>query len=161
MHPLARLAMEDINTTGSATALIERKLIQPRLIIQALAFTGILYFSVGQKPPHTLGEIRQSASSSVTLSQSVTNSVLQHASHQSGLPASALQIIHAHPHTWSDSCLELHEPTAVCTQIPVSGWHISITAGKQRWSYRTNTSGSVIKIEQKSASPGKNSKEVA
>jgi hypothetical protein len=45
--------MENIDTQGSATATIERKMIQPRLIIQALAFTGVLYFSVGQTPPNS------------------------------------------------------------------------------------------------------------
>jgi hypothetical protein len=33
--------MEDINNRGSTAATFEKKVIQPRLVIQALAFTGI------------------------------------------------------------------------------------------------------------------------
>ncbi|HEY9634877.1 MAG TPA: hypothetical protein V6D14_15850 [Coleofasciculaceae cyanobacterium] len=152
--------MEDINTRGSATVIIERKLLQPRLIIQALAFTGILYFTVGQTPRHTTGLLYESVSSNATLSASVSKSVLQYASRQSGLPTSTLQIVHAHPQTWSDNCLELHDAAAVCTQIPVPGWHVAVASGKQSWSYRTDASGSLIKMEQGTSSPRKQSKEI-
>ena len=36
--------MEDINNQVSTTETIEQKLLQPRLIIQAIAFTAILIF---------------------------------------------------------------------------------------------------------------------
>jgi hypothetical protein len=153
--------MEDINTRGSATAIIEKKLIQPSLIIQALAFTGILYFSIGQTPPNTTHTFFQPVSSRATLSVSMTNSVLQHASRYSGLPASALRIVHAQPQTWSDNCLELHDAETVCTQVPVPGWHVTVASGKQSWVYHTNASGSVIKMERGTTSPTKEKKEIA
>ena len=140
--------MEDINNRGSATKTIETKLIQPRLIIQALAFTGILYFCIGQTPPKTTGVIFSSVETMAPISASVRNSVLRHASQQSGLPTSALHIVHVQPQTWADNCLGLSNPEVLCTQMSVSGWQIAVASGQQRWLYRTNTSGSAIKMER-------------
>ena len=153
--------MEDINNRGSATAKIETKLIQPRLMIQALAFTGILYFIVGQTPPNTTRTMFSSFQTSATLSESVTNSVLQHTSQQSGLPTSALHIVHAQPQTWSDNCLGLGDSEVLCPQMPVPGWQVAVASGQQRWIYRTNASGSVIKLERGTSSPSKVSEKVA
>ena len=140
--------MEDINNRGSATKTIETKLIQPRLIIQALAFTGILYFCIGQTPPKTTGVIFSSVETIAPISPSVKNSVLRHASQQSGLPTSALHIVHVQSQTWADNCLGLSNPEVLCTQMSVSGWQIAVASGQQRWLYRTNTSGSAIKMER-------------
>lgn len=140
--------MEDINNSGSATNTIETKLIQPRLIIQALAFTGILSFCVGQTPPNLTEFSFSSVETSAPISASVKNSVLHHASQQSGLPTSALHIVHVQPQTWSDNCLGLSNPEVLCTQMSVSGWQISVASGQQRWLYRTNKSGSAIKMER-------------
>ena len=151
--------MEDINNRGSATTTFEIRWFQPRLIIQALAFTGILYFSIGQTPPNTTKTIFQSAESSATLSAAVGNSVLQHTSRQSGLPTSALQIVHVQPQTWSDNCLGLGDSRALCTPMAVPGWQVAVASGRQRWIYRTNASGSVIKLERGTTS--KMSKQLA
>lgn len=154
--------MEDINNRGSTVATIEKKVIQPRLVIQALAFTGILYFCVGQTPPNTTRVVSQSVHNSPPLLASVENSVLQHASEQLRLPAAALRIIRTQPQTWSDNCLGLRDSEIFCTQIPVPGWQVAVASGKQSWIYRTNASGSVIKMEQNTSSPtSKESREVA
>ncbi len=153
--------MENIDTQGSATATIARKMIQPRLIIQAQAITGVLYISVGQTPPNPTKATYPSVRTSTALSASVSNSVLQHTSQQSGLPTSALRIVHAQPQTWLDNCLGLGNSEAVCTQMLVPGWQVAVTSGQQRWIYRTNVSGSVIKLERGTSSPNKEDKEVA
>ena len=142
--------MEDINTRGSTTETITKKVIQPHLVIQALAFTGILYFSVGQTAPNTTEAINPSVQTSATLSASVSNSVLQHASKQSGLPTSALQIVQSQQQTWSDSCLGVNDSGVLCSQMLVPGWQVAVASGQQRWIYRTNASGSVIKRERRS-----------
>jgi hypothetical protein len=153
--------MEDINTRGSATKTIETKFFQPRLIIQSLAFTGILYFSVGQTPPTPpTGVTSQLIRSSTPLSKSVGNTVLQHASQQSGLPTSELRIVQAQPQTWSDNCLGLRDLGTSCTQVPVSGWQVAVASGKQQWIYRTDASGSMIKLERGTSLPTQKRKEV-
>jgi hypothetical protein len=139
--------MEDINTQGSTTATIQKKAIQPRLILQALVFTGILHFSVGQVPSNTTGVMYQSVQTSTPLSPSIGKSVLQYASQQLGLPTSALRIVHSQPRTWSDNCLGVRNSGVACTQMPVPGWQVTVASGQHPWIYRTNTSGSVIKLE--------------
>ncbi len=153
--------MEDINTRGSTTATIERKVIQPRLIIQALAFTGILYFCIGQTPPEQSRPMFSSRETSTTLSIGIGNSVLQHASVQSGLPTSALRIVQATPQTWSDNCLGLVDSGAFCTQMPVPGWQVAVTSQQKRWIYRTDASGSVIKLEGSTVSSPQPSRDVS
>lgn len=163
--------MQDINERGSTTAIIGKTVIRPRLLFQSLAFTGILYFCVGQAPPKPSEEInrlpqtrsalafgfahrltfgnsnnRRSATSSI-LSPEFENSVLQHASKQLGLPISALRITQAQSQTWSDNCLGIHEPEIFCSQTPVPGWQVEVKSDQQSWIYRTNATGSMIKIE--------------
>lgn len=152
--------MENINTKG-VTEAIEKKLIQPHLIIQALVFTSILYFSVGETPPDTIGETYQSVQTSVSLSASISNSVLQYASHHSGLPTSALHIVQAQRKTWSDNCLGLASSGILCTQMQVPGWQVAVASNQQRWIYRTNASGSMIKLESGTALPNQEGKAVA
>jgi len=139
--------MKDVNNESSISHADDLKLIQPRLIIQALLFTGALYFSVGQAPLSKTGSIYQSVGSSAPLSATVGNSVLQHAARESGLPTSALRIVQVQPQTWSDNCLGLNDARVSCTQMLVPGWQVAITSGQKRWIYRTNASGSVIKLE--------------
>lgn len=145
--------MENINNKISATATIENKVIRPRLIIQALAFTGILYFCVGNRPPDTARSIFHPIGTSTTLSAAVGNSVLQHTSQQSGLPPSALRIVQARPQTWSDDCLGLIDSRGSCSQMQVPGWQVAVVSGQQRWIYRTNASGSMIKLESNTGLP--------
>lgn len=145
--------MEDTNTRGSATATFERKVIQPRLIIQALTFTGILYFCVGRTPPDTTKALFRPVETRTTVSTPVGHSVLQHVSQQSGLPTTALRIVQARPQTWGDNCLGLADSRALCTKMTVPGWQIAVISGQQRWIYRTNASGSVMKLESAIPSP--------
>jgi hypothetical protein len=145
--------MEDTNTRGYDTATFERKVIQPRLIIQALAFTGILYFCVGQTPPEATKTRFPPVETRTTFSTTVGHSVIAHASQQSGLPAAGLRIVQVRPQTWSDNCLGLANSRGFCTPMAVPGWQIAVMSGQQRWIYRTNASGSVIKLEREIPSP--------
>lgn len=152
---LASLEMKDINTTGLTTATVGKKVIQPRLLIQALAFTGILYFIVSQTPPETTQTGDRTNRTSATVATSVADSILQHASQQSGLPASALRIVRAQPQTWSDNCLGLRNSIDSCTPMPIQGWQVAVASDRQHWIYRTDASGSVIKVEQNTSSLSK------
>lgn len=155
--------MTHINDQESTIVMIGKSVIRPRLLFQSLAFTGILYLSVGQAPPpnqvNGLFQTRSALSFGnrnirSLLSPGFEKSVLQHASRQLGLPTSALKITHAQSQTWSDNCLEIHDPETLCTQTPVPGWQVKVTSTKQSWIYRTNASGSMIKIELQTNKPG-------
>lgn len=150
--------MEDINNK-STVAIISKTLIRPRLLMQALAFTGILYFCVGQAPPRPTEVINQSSPTrsrtfgSLLLPPNFENYLLQHASKQLGLPTSVLRITHAQSQIWSDNCLELGEPEIFCNKTPVPGWQVEVQSGEQTWIYRTNASGTVIKIDWQTKTP--------
>lgn len=150
--------MEDMKTQASTTVTIERKAIQPRLIIQALAFTVILYFCVGQAPPEQSTTMFSVIGRSATLSTAVGNSVLQHTSKQFGLPTSALRIVQAKAQTWSDSCLGLGDSGGSCTQMSVPGWRVTVASKQRRWIYRTDSSGSLIKLEGSTPPPNQDNK---
>lgn len=147
--------MENIKTTNVERTTIENRLIQPHLIIQALAFTAILYFSVGDTLQNREGAIYQSAQSEAQLSAVVGSAVLHHAAQHSRLPPEAFQVIEAQPQTWSDKCLGLGDSGGSCTQMPVPGWHVAVASGQQRWIYRTDSTGSVIKLEGSNVSSNK------
>lgn len=151
--------MEDISNRGLTKAIIAKTIIRPRLLVQSLAFTGILYFCVGQAPPPRTEAINQSNPTQARslLSPGFENSVLQHASKQLGLPTSALRITHAQSQTWSDNCLGIRDPEIFCTQTPVPGWQVEVASTKQSWIYRTNASGSLIKSELHTSTPGSES----
>lgn len=87
---------------------------------------------------------------------SVANTLFQDAANRSSLPHSALRIVEAQSQMWPDGCLGLGEPGNLCTLALVPGWQVKIASGRERWVYRTNESGSLIRLDQK-ASQFKNS----
>lgn len=117
-------------------------------MLQALAFTGILYFCAGNTSPNIARETSQNIEGGVTLSAAVGHSVLLDASERFGLPTSALGIGEAKSRTWSNDCLELgNSKSAKCTEVLVPGWQIVVNSDNKRWVYRTNASGSIIELE--------------
>ena len=144
--------MEEINNTHPASRMNEKKVIQVPLIIQALAFTAILYFSVDQKPSNQQRGTYQSSQIQSSLSSAVVNSVLQQASQELKLPTSALDIINVRKQTWSDNCLELSNSGVACTRMRVSGWQVTVANEQNQWIYRTDASGAVIKLARRDTS---------
>ncbi|HBE33577.1 MAG TPA: hypothetical protein DDW76_14130 [Cyanobacteria bacterium UBA11369] len=127
---------------------------QPRPFVLALLLTGILYFGVKPTLPTKSNDLALlSAETTITLSEPVTNAVLQHLSVESGLPMSALYIVEAQRLTWRDRCLGLAESGLSCTAESVPGWRLTVASGKQRWFYRTDAAGSVIIPEQNTTAP--------
>jgi hypothetical protein len=148
--------MENINTTSPANRMNQKKAIQFPLMIQALAFTAILYFSVGQTLSNQPQGAYQSSQSRSTLPAPVVNSVLQQASQELKLPTSALHIVNVRKHTWSDNCLELSDSGVACNRTQVSGWQVTVANDQNQWIYRTDASGGVIKLARRDTSlPGK------
>ncbi|HEY9695065.1 MAG TPA: hypothetical protein V6D15_22925 [Oculatellaceae cyanobacterium] len=85
---------------------------------------------------------------------SVTNAVLQEVSRRTNLPTSAFRIVESERRTWSNGCLGLSTPGIGCTLAMVPGWRVVVANGEQRWVYRTNESGSVIKLDTAASTIG-------
>lgn len=77
---------------------------------------------------------------------SVAKAVLQDASKRSRLPVEKLRIVDSVKRNWSDGCLEIAKPGTLCTQQVIPGWQVKVVGGRQSLIYRTNNSGSIIKL---------------
>lgn len=146
--------MKSIIPNGSAEVTSEPSANQPRPFVLAVALTAILYFSVGSTLPRTTSPFSSRTSQvSANVSASVAKAVLKDVSQRAQMPASALRIVHAEPYTWGNECLDLQDQRAVCNQMQVSGWQIIVAGGPRRWVYRTNATGSLVKLHQGTVMP--------
>lgn len=94
------------------------------------------------------GEIAQELPQDSNLPDSVAKAVLQDAQKRSHLSVKQLRIANAEPRNWPDGCLGLAVPGTFCTQVVVPGWQVTVESGQKSFIYRTNTSGSLVKLEQ-------------
>jgi len=81
------------------------------------------------------------------LPDSVANAVLREASRQSNLSIAQLRIAKTEKRDWPNGCLGIVERGILCTQAIVPGWQVTVKGGGQTFVYRTNESGSVVKLE--------------
>lgn len=80
----------------------------------------------------------------------VQSAVLEDAAQQTSKNVANLRIRSAKPQSWSDGCLGLAEADELCTQVITPGWKVVITDGGRNWTYRTDDSGDLVKLEQSS-----------
>ena len=86
--------------------------------------------------------------------RSVNDAVLREVSRRASLPTSAFRIVESQRQNWSNGCLGLSSPGIACTGAIVPGWRIVVANGQQRWVYRTNESGSVVKLDTAASNIG-------
>ena len=87
------------------------------------------------------------------LPYSVAKAVLQDAQGRLTLPTSELRILQVEQQTWSDACLGLASPGQVCTQALIPGWRVTVNGKTQILVYRTNDSGSQVRVEETVTGP--------
>ncbi len=93
--------------------------------------------------------LNQEASSiSSTLPDAIAKAVLQDASTQLNVSSSRIRVVRAEMRDWPDSCLGIPDPLALCNPVIVSGWQVRVEGKGQSLVYRTNDSGSLIKLER-------------
>jgi hypothetical protein len=81
------------------------------------------------------------------LPATVVKAVQQSASQSFGVPVGQLQVMGALQRMWPDGCLGLVPLGVLCTQQIVPGWLVPVTDGIQTWTYRTDATGKVVKLE--------------
>jgi len=81
------------------------------------------------------------------LPNSVAQAVLRDVVRRSNLSSSQLRIVQADRQDWPNGCLGLAERGVFCTQANVPGWRVTVEGSGTVFAYRTNESGSVIKLE--------------
>lgn len=97
--------------------------------------------------PQTANAQAQPAANENRLPPRVANAVRQDLSRKTGIAPGQLRITQFSRQTWPDGCLGLPEPDQFCTQALVEGWRVVVTHQDQTWVYRTNDSGSLVKLE--------------
>jgi hypothetical protein len=85
--------------------------------------------------------------SKADLPQAIAASVTQAAAQQLGIAATQVQIANFAKQTWSNGCLGLATSGEFCTQAETPGWQVIVAGRSQQLVYRTNESGSVIKLD--------------
>lgn len=126
---------------------ITRQLLQ---ILAVSVVTGILILGVNAAFEDSTREFPDSpvvTSGDRALPDAVTEAVLQDASRRLSLPIEELRVVGAEARSWSDGCLGLAEPDTACIQMVVPGWRVTVENGRRRLIYRTDSSGSQVRLE--------------
>ena len=152
--------MEEI-TTGSPAATLNQTAKQPRPFFLALLLTSALYFGVRQPVSHTAVAVSESSQTNTSLSVSVKDAVIRDLSQREALPKSALRIVQVKQLTWFDRSLNIVDSDVLCTQSLVPGWQVTVASREKRWIYLTNTSGSVVKLDNMIPSSSQKTEEAA
>ena len=98
---------------------------------------------LGQRPTRRQRVINSNA----PVPEAVSNAVIQNLSQQTGIEASALKIVEAQQQTWANGCLGISSPGVPCAEGKVPGWEVVVASATQRWVYRSNMSGSLVKLD--------------
>lgn len=80
------------------------------------------------------------------LRSSLVRAIRRDLSRRTGIPTRKLRIVEAQRRTWSDRCLGLPAPNQICAQALTPGWQIVVTNGQQRWTYRSDRSGKILRL---------------
>lgn len=91
--------------------------------------------------------LRLETENQTSLPASVSEAIFQDISRKSNVSRRELQITRVEQRTWNNGCLGLVEPGVFCTQVLVPGWRVQVEGNYRTWVYRTNQTGSVIKLE--------------
>lgn len=78
---------------------------------------------------------------------SVTQATIQDLSRRLKIPSQNIRVQKTQAQTWPNGCLGLGKPDELCTQALVPGWQVVLEQGKKRWTYRTNQTGSQLRVE--------------
>ena len=105
--------------------------------------------SLSNPPNFTPGkEIESVQQEPSELPTQVKSAVIEAASQQTSREVAYLKILESQPREWSDGCLGIAEPGTVCIQQVISGWQVKVTDGIRNWTFRTNKSGDLVKLEE-------------
>lgn len=148
--------MENTINTGAIKATLNKTTKttrQPHPFVLALVFTTVLCFGVRPSITKNTKVVVASGVSQTELSESVAHAVVHDLSKRSGLPESELKIVDAQQLVLSDRCLISKNSNLLCVESQIPGWQITVASGKKRWVYRTNKSGSMLKLDNGNVTP--------
>ncbi|PSB03994.1 hypothetical protein [Merismopedia glauca] len=92
-----------------------------------------------------------STNNDTELPKRVADAVLEDAASVLNVSAARLEIIKAEEKIWSGGCLGLPRPREACTRNLVPGWEVTVRGNRQILVYRTNQSGSVVRLDREAS----------
>jgi hypothetical protein len=87
------------------------------------------------------------AKTEVKLPKPVADAVAQAAAPLLKVSANQVELLSFEQKTWPDGCLGLASNTEFCTTVLTPGWLVVVGANQQRLTYRTNETGSVVRLD--------------
>lgn len=99
---------------------------------------------LGQRPTTRRQRV---INNNATVPEAVSDAVIQNLSQQTGIETSALKIVEAEQQIWANGCLGISSPGVPCAEGKVPGWEVVVASATQRWVYRSNMSGSLVKLD--------------
>ena len=126
--------------TISAVAILQINLVNYNV---AIAATGLVPAPSLQEEPTEILTATESP-----LPPEVQSAVLEAAASRTSRTVATFRIVEAQPQNWSDGCLGLAKSDELCTQVITPGWQVVVTDGRRNWTYRTDDTGNVIRLEK-------------
>jgi hypothetical protein len=147
MKPISQLHYSKISFNQ-----IARSHVLPALMLSAILSLSTTVVSLNTavaapNPSATSRQERPQSDRNNSLPNQVANVVRQDLSRRTRIAPGQLKITQSSRETWPNGCLGLAEPDQVCTQALVEGWRVVVSHENKTWVYRTNATGSVVKLE--------------
>ncbi|WP_254563715.1 alkaline phosphatase [Oscillatoria sp. HE19RPO] len=87
----------------------------------------------------------------VLLPSDITTAVEENLARDFGLQPGNFSVVSAQQQTWSDGCLGLGEANESCLLALVEGWQVTVQSGDRTLVYRTDDSGSQVRLDRQSS----------
>jgi len=129
---------QERDLAGSSSQ-IEAKVNQKQQISQNSAANELI---IGQRPTR-----RPRAENNSLVPEAVAKAVIQNLSQQTGIETGSLTVVETKQQTWTDGCLGISSPGVPCAEGRIPGWEVVVASTNQRWVYRSNISGSLVKLD--------------
>ena len=94
-------------------------------------------------------ESEKLANQSEKVPNDIVDAVCQDLASQIGIAAEKIKVSEVTQETWPNTCLGLPKNDELCGLRLVEGWRLVLSNGKDKWVYRTDNLGKLIRVEPK------------
>lgn len=98
-------------------------------------------------PKANSGVLAQNTEELSELPAEIADAVRQDLQRKIGIPPTRVRITEAKRQTWPNACLGLAKSDELCAQVLVEGWRIVLSDESERWVYRTDDRGKLLRVE--------------
>ncbi len=96
-------------------------------------------------------EAEKLANQAKKIPNNIVDAVRQDLGSQIGIAPETIKVSEVSQETWPNTCLGLPKNDEFCGQRLVEGWRLVLSNGKDRWVYRTDNSGKLMRVESKNS----------